>query len=222
MPLKKTNNLLDKQSLLTSFRIWLIELLKVMGNWISFLRITVNKRVYIKKIKEIAQQDKRRRLDSRYLKVMGFLVAKGFLYINKRIHLNPNGHINLKDAIWAGRFVEPRILEVLPAAYERFKRHFSGDAETVEKLEQIIDRIKQKSDHKIEFYGISIEKIRPWFFIRLRDGRSKSLNERKVSKTFRFKPETVDILKKLKDQTGQSETAILENLISRNAPFDLA
>jgi hypothetical protein len=174
----------------------------------------VNKRVYIKKIKEIAQKDKRRRLDPRYLKVMGFLVAKGFLYINKKIHHNPNGHINLKDAIWAGRFVEPRILEVLPAAYERFKRHFSGDAETVEKLEQIIDRIKQKSDHKIEFYGISIEKIRPWFFIRLRDGRSKSLDERKVSKTFRFKPEIVDILKKLKDQTGQSETAILENLIA--------
>ncbi len=182
----------------------------------------MNKRVYIKKIKEMAEQDKRRRLDPRYLKVMGFLVAKGFLYINKKILLNPNGHINLTDAIWAGRFVEPRILEVLPAAYGRFKKHFSGDAETVEKLEQIIDRIKQKSDHKIEFYGISIEKIRPWFFIRLRDGRSKPLDERKVSKTFRFKPETVDILKKLKDQTGQSETAILENLISRNAPLDLA
>ena len=40
----------------------------------------MNKRAFIKKIKEIAQQDKRRRLDSRYLKVMGFLVAKGFLY----------------------------------------------------------------------------------------------------------------------------------------------
>ena len=145
----------------------------------------MNKRVYIKKIKEIAQQDKRRRLDSRYLKVMGFLVAKGFLYINKKIHLNPNGHINLKDAIWAGRFVEPRILEVLPAAYERFKRHFSGDAETVEKLEQIIDMIKQKSDHKIEFYEISIEKIRPWFFIRLRDGRSKSLDDRSVTSPWR-------------------------------------
>ena len=146
---------------------------------------------------------------------MGFLVAKGFLYVNnKRIFLNPNGHINIADAIWAGQFVEPRILEVLPAAYERFKRHFSGDAETVEKLEQIIDRIKQKSDQPIEFYGIPIEKIWPWFFIRLRDRRSKSLDERKVSKTFRFKPETVDILKKLKDQTGQSETAILENLIA--------
>ena len=81
----------------------------------------MNKRAFIKKITAIAQQDKRRRLDPRYLKVMGFLVAKGFLYINKNIHLNPNGHINVKDAIWAGGFVEPRILEVLPAAYERFK-----------------------------------------------------------------------------------------------------
>jgi hypothetical protein len=185
-----------------------------MGNWIFFLRTTVNKRDFIKKIKKLAQEDEKQRQDPRYLKIMGFLAAKGFLYINKKILLNPNGHINLTDAIWAGRFVEPRILEVLPAAYERFKRHFSGDAETVEKLEQIIDCIKQKSDHKIEFYGISIEKMKPWFFIRLRDRRSKSLDERKVSKTFRFKPETVDILKNLKDQTGQSETAILENLIA--------
>ncbi len=97
---------------------------------------------------------------------------------------------------------------------ERFKKHFSGDADTIEKLEQIIDCIKQKDNHIIDFYGISIEKIKPWFFIRLRDRRSKSLDKRKVSKTFRFKPETVDILKSLKDQTGQSETEILETLIA--------
>ena len=175
----------------------------------------MNKKSLIKKICKLTQQDNKRRLDPRYLKVMGFLVAKGFLYTNKIIPLKPNEHINPKDAIWAGRFVEPRILEVLPAAYERFKRHFSGDAETVEKLEKITDHIKQKSDHKIEFYGIPVEKIKPWFFIRLRDRRSKSLNERKVSKTFRFKPETVNILKNLKAQTGQSETSILEDLIAK-------
>ena len=174
----------------------------------------MNKKALIKKINKLAQQDKKRRLDPRYLKIMGFLVAKGFLYINQKIPLNPNGHINLNDAIWAGRFVEPRILEVLPAAYERFKKHFSGDADTIEKIQKIIDGIKQKNNHKIEFYGISIEKITPWFFIRLRDRRSKSLDQRKVSKTFRFKPETVDILKRLKDQTGQSETEILEKLIA--------
>jgi hypothetical protein len=174
----------------------------------------LNKKALFKKIDELALQDKKRRLDPRYLKVMGFLVAKGFLYTNKIIPLNPNGHINLKDAIWAGRFVEPRILEVLPAAYERFKKHFSGDVDTIEKLEQLIDGIKDKNHHQIEFYGIPIEKTRPWFFIRLRDKRSKSFDKRKVSKTFRFKPETVTRLKNLKEQSGQSETEIIEKLIA--------
>ena len=174
----------------------------------------MNKEELIEKIIKLAQRDKQRRIDQRYLKVMGFLVAKGFLYSNKEIPLSPNEYINLKDAVWAGRFVEPRILEVLPAAYERFKKHFSGDADTIEKLEQIVDCIKRQDNHEIDFYGISIEKIKPWFFIRLRDGRSKSLDKRKVSKSFRFKPETVNILKSLKDQTGQSETEILENLIA--------
>ncbi|MEJ2170067.1 MAG: hypothetical protein P8X90_31595 [Desulfobacterales bacterium] len=174
----------------------------------------LNRKDLIKKIGVIAQQDKKRRQDPRYLKIMGFLVAKGFLYTNARIPLYPNAHINLKDALWAGRFVEPRILEVLPAAYERFKNHFAGDADTIAKFEQVITRIRHKDNQSIEFYGVSIEKIRPWFFIRLKDGRSKSIEERKVSKTFRFKPETVETLKNLKEQTGQSESEILEKLIA--------
>jgi len=174
----------------------------------------LNKIAIIEKINKLAQQDKQRRQDPRYLKIMGFLVAKGFLHTNLKIPLNPNAHINLEDAVWAGRFVEPRVIEVLPAAYERFKKHFSGDAATIEKLEQIIDCIQQQDNHEIDFYGMSIDKIKPWFFIRLRDGRSKSLDNRKVSKSFRFKPETVDILKSLKDQTGKSETEILESLVA--------
>jgi len=174
----------------------------------------MNKKALIEKINLLAQQDKERRIDPRYLKVMGFLVAKGFLHTNKRIPLNPNEHINLKDAVWAGRFVEPRILEVLPAAYERFKNHFSGDTDTIEKLEKITSCIKQRGNLEINFFGITIDKIKPWFFIRLRDGRSKPLDKRKVSKSFRFKPETIRILKTMKDQTGQSETEILENLIA--------
>jgi hypothetical protein len=185
-----------------------------MEDLILFLRIVLNKNELIKKALKLAEQDKKRRLDPRYLKVMGFLVAKGFLYTNKKISLKANEYIHLNDAIWAGRFVEPRILEVLPAAYERYKKHFSGDTATIEKIERTIDGIKQKNSQKIEFYGISIEKIMPWFFIRLRDKRSKSFDKRKVSKTFRFKPETVDILKSLKEQTGQSETEILEKLVA--------
>lgn len=169
----------------------------------------------IEKFTELADQDKKQRQDPRYLKVMGFLVAKGFLYTNTQIPLNPNAHLNLKDAVWAGRFVEPRVLEVLPAAYERFKKHFYGDKDIIEKLKQIIDCIKWEDNNKTDFYSISFEKMRPWFFIRLRDGRSKPLNKRKISKTFRFKPETIKELKKLKNQTGRSETEILENLVAK-------
>jgi hypothetical protein len=174
----------------------------------------VNRKALIEKINLLAQQDKRRRLDPRYLTVMGFLIAKGFLHTNKTIPLNPNEHIDLRDAVWAGRVVEPRILEVLPAAYERFRKHFNGDRDIIEKLVQIIDCVKREGNHNIDFYGISIEKMKPWFFIRLRDGRSKSMDQRKVSKTYRFKPETVRCLKSMKNQTGRSETEILENLIA--------
>ena len=168
----------------------------------------------IEKICKLAEREKKRRQDPKFLKVMGFLAAKGFLYTNNPIALNPNEHLKLKDAVWAGRFVEPRILEVLPAAYEKFRKHFYGNRDIVEKLEQIIDCVKQKDDRKIDFYGIPVEKLKPWFFIRLRDGRSKSMDQRKVSKSYRFKPETIEKLKKLKDQTGQSETKILEKLIA--------
>ena len=171
----------------------------------------------IEKINKLAEQDKKQRQDPRYLKVMGFLVAKGFLYTNQQIPLNPNAHLNLRDAVWAGRFVEPRILEVLPAAYERFKKHFYGDRDIIEKLAQIIECIKREDYNEIDIYGISVEKIKPWFFIRLRDGRSKPLNKRKVSKSFRFKPQTIKELKRLKNQTGNSETEILENLIAQAA-----
>jgi hypothetical protein len=111
----------------------------------------LNKKALIKKISVLAQQDKKRRQDPRYLKIMGFLVAKGFLYTNEKIPLYPNAYINLKDALWAGRIVEPRILEVLPAAYERFKKHFSGDADTIAKFEQVIKRIRQKDNKRTRF-----------------------------------------------------------------------
>jgi hypothetical protein len=83
----------------------------------------LNKKALIKKISVLAQQDKKRRQDPRYL----------------------------KDALWAGRIVEPRILEVLPAAYERFKKHFSGDADTIAKFEQVIKRIRQKDNKRTRF-----------------------------------------------------------------------
>ena len=52
---------------------------------------------------------------------------------------------------------------------------------------------------------MSINEIGPDF--------GRIFDKRKVSKTFRFKPETVAKLKNLKEQSGQSETEIMEKLI---------
>ena len=57
----------------------------------------MNKEALVKKISKLAQQDNKQRTDPRYLKVMGFLVAKGFLYTNENIPRFSNEHVNLKD-----------------------------------------------------------------------------------------------------------------------------
>ena len=84
-----------------------------------------------------------------------------------------------------------------------------------EKIEQIINCVKQNGCPEIDFYGVPIEKLKPWFFIRLRDGRSKPMDQRKVSKTYRFRPETVRILNRMKNQSGKTETQLLEDLVAK-------
>jgi hypothetical protein len=75
----------------------------------------MNKQEILARAKKSAALNERNRKDQRYIKVMGFLVAKGFLYTNRPTPLLPNARIDVEDAIWAGQKVEPRILEVLPA-----------------------------------------------------------------------------------------------------------
>ncbi len=76
----------------------------------------MKKEEILKRIVAKAKVDAKMRKEPRFLKVMGFLVAKGFLDVNYPVPRLPNQRLLLEDAIWAGKNVEPRILEVLPAA----------------------------------------------------------------------------------------------------------
>lgn len=169
----------------------------------------MNKLDFLKKIKRAAQQDTKNRRDHRYLRVMGFLTAKGFLYTNKKIPRLPNAKIDIEDAIWAGRKVEPRILEVLPAAILRLRNHFNYDPTKHIEIKQILDAML--NDEPGYFFGIAIEKIRPWLEIKLKDGRTKKLTEKKVTKTFRLRPETLKKMAEIKARTGQSDAEIIES-----------
>ncbi len=173
----------------------------------------MNRESLIRKIKEKAKQDEKNRRDRRFLETMGFLVAKGFLKTNVEVLLLPNKRLRVDDAIWAGRNVEPRILEVLPAAVLRLGKHFDLDPAFHKELAEVIDQLRRHEEKGKAFYGIPYEKLRVWAEFPLRDKRVKPLTKRKVVKTFRLDPVAIENLRRVAEQKGCTETEIIEKLL---------
>jgi len=167
----------------------------------------------IKKIRKKAKADKRKRRDPRFLDTMGLLVAKGFLATNYDILPKPNIRINIDDAIWAGKNFEPRILEVLPAAVVRLKRHFLIVENEHEDLLDLVGQLKKREKRGNDFFGIEYRKLRRWAEAPLLDKRVKAISEYKIVKTFRLNPELLDELKKFATKNNVSETEALEGLV---------
>jgi hypothetical protein len=173
----------------------------------------MNKEMLIKKIKEKAKQDQKKRRDPRFRETMGFLTAKGFLKANFNFPLLPNKRLHIEDAIWAGKNVEPRILEVLPAAVLRLGKHFDLDPIRDKELAQIVEQLRKREKTGKAFCEIPYDKIKIWADFPLRDKRVKSITEKKVVKNFRLLPSTAQKLRKLAEQQGCTETDIFERLI---------
>ncbi|HTL12845.1 MAG TPA: hypothetical protein VL588_10175 [Bdellovibrionota bacterium] len=167
----------------------------------------------IRQIKRRAHQDARNRQDGRFLEAMAFLVAKGFLRFNKPLRPMPNLRLKIADVIWAGRHVEPRILEVLPAAVLRLRQHFDLDPVRHGELDTVIEQLKRGEAVGNDFYGVPYAKLKQWVDFPLLDKRVKPLNEKKVPKNFRFRPEAAAALRARARKLGCTETELLENLV---------
>lgn len=172
----------------------------------------MNKADFLKRARREVARLNRNKKDPRYTRTIGFLVAKGFLHTNRELPKIPNIRINIEDAIWAGQNVEPRILEVLPAAVMRLEKHFDYDPRIHLELKRVIEQLRENGEG--EFFGIPAEKMRPWLNIRLKDKRTKRLDEKKVIKTFRLSPATIERIKDLKTKMKISETDLLEKLFA--------
>ena len=164
----------------------------------------------IKRIVHGAKRDEINRRDPRYTETMGFLVAKGFLKTNQELPLLPNKRILIADAVWAGTNVEPRILEVLPAAILRLPRHFDLDPVKHDELFATVERLKKQEPKGALLWGIPYEKLKTWAYLPLKDRRMKDVGKKKVTKTFRLKPEVVKRLKQLAKSLNCTETEALE------------
>jgi len=173
----------------------------------------VNREVLVQKIKRKAKQDASKRRDPRFLETMGFLVAKGFLRTNLNTPLIPNKRLRIDDAIWAGVNVEPRILEVLPAAVLRLPRHFDLDSNRHPVLAQVVDHLRRGENHGLDFCGTPYDRIKVWANFPLRDRRVKPASKKKRIKTFRLDPTVIQHLKEIANARGCTETEIVEALI---------
>lgn len=177
----------------------------------------MNREELLDKIRKRAEQDEKNRRDPRFIDTMGFLVAKGLLRTNMPLVLSPNKRLRVDDAIWAGQHVEPRILEVLPAAVLRLERHFDLDADKHKDLARTVARLRAREEDGEAFLGIPYPKLKVWAEMPLPDRRVKPAGEKKVVKTFRLHPRTVEHLQKMAQERQSTETAVLEALIHQRA-----
>jgi hypothetical protein len=173
----------------------------------------VSREKLLQQIKAKAKQDQQNRRDARFLETMGLLVAKGFLRTNFEVPLLPKKRIRVEDAIWAGKNVEPRILEVLPAAILRLARHFELQPEGFADLMVVVGQLRRRERNGDAFFDIPYEKLRQWADFPLRDRRIKTIGTKKVAKTFRLEPAVLDRLKAMAKEQGITETEVVEGLV---------
>lgn len=147
----------------------------------------------IDQIIRAAKKDAKNRKDRRYLQTMALLTRKGLLKANESFNLY-RPRIDVNDALWAGVHVEPRILEVLPAALLHFPKAFTGIKNLPEELDLILGLIKKNVEKGPTYHGIEFKKMKFWANTPLQDSRTKPTNEKRKTRTFRLRP---DILKKL-------------------------
>jgi hypothetical protein len=150
--------------------------------------------------RRMAQLDRRRR-DRRYRHVLGRLVGLGLLTTNEAV-LKTRAPIDVADALWAGE-VEPRITELLPALLVRRPALFVDTRALPDDLAQVLVALRRNAVPP-DFRGVPGEKLHRWLSS---VGRKSEPPSR--LKAFRLQSSDLELLTKLRDELGISETAVL-------------
>lgn len=169
---------------------------------------------FLNKIKLAAKNDAKLRKDPRYLRAMGFLTRKGFLKANRDFSDFNVGKLFIEDALWAGKKLEPRILEVLPATIARLPHEIVLNKE-LKALTQAVNAINTQAKAGPDFMGIPFEKYKVWANLQIKDKRTKPINQKKIMRSFRLTPGSIQQLEKQMEASGKSGAEIIENLLAK-------
>lgn len=144
--------------------------------------------------------------------VFGFLVAKGLLFAPDIPH-KPLVKLQIKEVIRIGLEIEPRVIEVLPAALLHFPKSFKNLKDLPKKIKIVLDHIKEDKLEGPSLAGIKYEDMKKWANMQLKDSRVVPVNKKRIMKSIRLSPEAIKILKNKSKEAMISETQYLENLI---------
>lgn len=147
--------------------------------------------------------------DDRTKRIIGFFVGKGLLIAND-IKPTPSIKLNIEEVIEVGLEVEQRILEVLPAAMLRFPKSFMHWEKVPEKLNIVLDCLKNNLDEGPDLAGIPYKNLRKWAEFQLPDKRTVPVSERKVKVSWRLSRKVVDEIKRTARENGWSESDVVE------------
>ena len=150
--------------------------------------------------------------DRRTQHVMGFLLAKGLL-VGEDIPLRGEAKLDVEDVLWVGRNVEPRVLEVFPAALIHFPRTFLRTARIPRALKEVVAAIKAGDKRGPDFEGMRYRDMKKWADKATTDRRTKPLSEIRINKTFRLSPDAIRALEQRSMKAELTMTRFLENLL---------
>lgn len=161
--------------------------------------------------KAAALQQARR--DPRYRRALGRFVAAGLLTTTADVK-PVRAPISVEDALWAGG-VEPRILELLPAAIIKRPSLFKD----IRKLPPDIDAAVQAlRKHRVpaELRGIPGAALQRWLPVVGHRGKLPS-----CLKSFRLQADDLELLERLSEKLGITQTEVLRRGLRRLASTHL-
>ena len=150
-----------------------------------------------------------------YARVVGVLSGLGFI-IAPDIKPLPTSKIEFEEALKIGISVEPRVIEVLPAAVLSFPKSFLHLEKAPPIFKEIVQALK-KGIIGPDYQGVKFQKFLEAANRQIKNRKRKPLSERRIPKTFRFTPATVQFIAKRASELNLNQTTYIEKLINMDS-----
>lgn len=150
--------------------------------------------------------------DPRVSNVLGFLQSKGFLLNNFSTEMKVK-RISVVDALWVGRNVEPRVLEVITAAIIHYPNLISDYRNLPTEIKLILQALWAGENQGPNLDWVSFEVIKKWVDLKLPDKRIKPLERKLKAVTFRLPLQVINKIKLNSKKREISEAKFLEMLV---------